>query len=181
MSYAIVQNNAIISYPANLSDLQKLYPDTSFPKDFLSIDSDEFFIVEVQQTEQPSYTNSQIVVETSPLLLNGNWVQSWEVRDLTQDELFRRCDYTTFWDGLLISSVYQTIRTQACQDLTVNTCCTEFIAAMTDAKLGRANKDAIQMCINLLVQSLTLNESEVLELQSLMSAAKLDLVYTLPA
>jgi hypothetical protein len=57
-------------------------------------------------------------------------------------------DYLLFWDALLISPVYQEIRNQALTNPGVLVACTEFIAAISDAKAGRPNVPAIQACIN---------------------------------
>jgi hypothetical protein len=182
MSYAIIQNNLIISYPASISSLQTLHPNTSFPNDIglLSVEDNEYGIVEVFEVETPAYNGAtQKVVEMDPVLINGAWCKSWQIVELTQDELRRRCDYLLFWDLLLVSNVYQNIRSQACQNLSVNTCCTEFIAAISDAKYGRPNKDAIQMCIWLLLQAATLTENDIDELQSMMNQSNLSSVYTL--
>lgn len=97
----------------------------------------------------------------------------------TPEQLAQSCDYYGFWDALLISSVYQTIRTQATQSLEVNTCCTEFIAAISDAKAGRVNKDALQACIWLLMAALTLTAEETEELERVLAAGGLNAVYRL--
>jgi hypothetical protein len=45
--------------------------------------------------------------------------------------------YTAFWDALLASTVYGSIRTQSMASLPMNTLATEFIALLGDAKAGR--------------------------------------------
>jgi hypothetical protein len=62
-------------------------------------------------------------------------------------------DYQAFWDALLISPVYQEIRNQALTTPGVLVACTEFIAAISDAKAGRPNVPAIQACINNLLSA----------------------------
>jgi hypothetical protein len=52
--------------------------------------------------------------------------------------------YTAFWDALLASTVYGSIRTQSMASLPMNTLATEFIALLGDAKAGRPNEAAIQ-------------------------------------
>lgn len=107
------------------------------------------------------------------------WIELPTVKTITGEQLLAQCDYYAFWDALLISNVYQTIRSQAIQSLNVNTCCTEFIAAISDAKTGRPNKNALQSCITLLMNALTLNTEEITELQDILKAGNLDKVYTL--
>lgn len=87
--------------------------------------------------------------------------------------------YQLFWDGLLVSSVYQTIRAQAINNPEVLIACTEFIAAFSDAKAGRANSAAIQACINYLLTNSTLTQAELDELAGLMFISYLDTIYTL--
>jgi hypothetical protein len=109
----------------------------------------------------------------------NKWIEVVIEHTPTEEELLAQCNYYAFWDALLISNVYQTIRAQAIQSLNVNTCCTEFIAAISDAKAGRANKNAIQACITLLMIALTLTTEETSELESVMAAGSLDKVYKL--
>jgi hypothetical protein len=90
-------------------------------------------------------------------------------------------DYMAFWDALLVSSVYQTIRSQALTTPAVLVACTEFIAAIGDAKIGRPNVPAVQTCIDYLLAAATLSEAELAEMQSLLEAGHLESVYTLSA
>ena len=89
-------------------------------------------------------------------------------------------DYVAFWDALLISPVYQVIRNQALTTNAVLVACTEFIAAISDAKAGRPNVDAIQACINLLISGGTFSEEDRTDLQTLLSVGNLDEIYTIP-
>lgn len=88
-------------------------------------------------------------------------------------------DYFAFWDALLISSVYQSIRAQALTNPAVLVTCTEFIAAITDAKAGRPNVPAIQTCINYLLSAGTFTEAELIELGELLAVGNLQDTYTL--
>lgn len=88
-------------------------------------------------------------------------------------------DYMAFWDALLVSSVYQSIRSQALTNPAVLVACTEFIAAISDAKAGRANVPAIQACINYLLGSGTFTEAELDEVATLLEAGNLQGVYTI--
>lgn len=115
----------------------------------------------------------------------------YQILPLTQEELdalvaqqlqeqIQGINYFNFWNSVIVSPIYQKIRTQACSDLNVNTALTEFIAAVTDAKYGTANAGAIQACIYLLVTALTLDQSDIDELQVIMDNNDLSLVFTLP-
>lgn len=88
-------------------------------------------------------------------------------------------DYLAFWDALLVSNVYQTIRAQALTSPAVLVACTEFIAAFSDAKVDRPNVPAIQACINNLMQAGTFTPEELGELQGLLVYANLQDLFTL--
>lgn len=88
-------------------------------------------------------------------------------------------DYYAFWDALLISGVYQSIRAQALTNPAVLVACTEFVAAIGDAKAGRPNVPAIQMCIWLLLQAASFTPEELAELESLLAVGGLQDIYRL--
>jgi hypothetical protein len=88
-------------------------------------------------------------------------------------------DYMAFWDALLVSSVYQSIRSQALKNPAVLVACTEFIAAIGDAKMGRPNVMAIQACIYYLLSAGTFTEAELQELGTLLAAGNLQDTYVL--
>jgi hypothetical protein len=88
-------------------------------------------------------------------------------------------DYLTFWDALLVSSVYQTIRAQALTSPAVLVAVTECIAGIQDAKAGRPNVPAIQMCLFNLLGAATFTESDLDELRLLLVAGNLQDTFTL--
>jgi hypothetical protein len=178
MKLALLNGSTITS----VGDYRTLFPNTSFPP----LGPDGAFLAE--HNALPVYDSVEYDPETHKLVtcepyIVGDCVYTVQAQELSDAELDARalaaCDYQGFWDALLISSVYQSIRAQSIQSLAVNTCCTEFIAAMTDAKMGRPNRDAIQACIWLLMAELTLSADEVTELQGLLADAQMDGVYTL--
>jgi hypothetical protein len=88
-------------------------------------------------------------------------------------------DYMAFWDALLVSPVYQSIRAQALTTPAVLVACTEFIAAIGDAKIGRPNVPAIQACINNLLSGGTFTEADLQELGVLLAVGNLQDTYVL--
>lgn len=114
---------------------------------------------------------------------------AYVVRPLTEEELEerrmrelrQRVNYQDFYDGLLINSAYQAIRSQAVKSLELTVACTEFIAAITDAKIGRPNEAAIQACINNVIRLTLFSEEEEQALGGLMLATGMDGLYSLPA
>jgi hypothetical protein len=88
-------------------------------------------------------------------------------------------DYRAFWDALLASTVYASIREQSFVSLPMNTLATEFIALLGDAKGGRPNEAAIQASMNAILATGTFTEEQLVELQGALVAGHLDGVYSL--
>ena len=88
-------------------------------------------------------------------------------------------DYLAFWDALMVSSVYASIREQSFVSLPMNTLATEFIALMGDAKAGRASEPAIQASIDAILTTGTFTEDQLIELATALAAGNLDDIYVL--
>jgi hypothetical protein len=89
-------------------------------------------------------------------------------------------DYLAFWDALMVSTVYASIRQQSFVSLPMNTLATEFIALIGDAKAGRANEAAIQQSMEAILSTGTFTEAQLVELQAALEVGHLDGIYTLP-
>jgi hypothetical protein len=89
--------------------------------------------------------------------------------------------YVAFWDALVASSVYASIRTQSMASLPMNTLATEFIALLGDAKAGRANEAAIQASMSAVFATGTFTEDDAEEFTAALAAGYLDDIYTLGA
>jgi hypothetical protein len=88
-------------------------------------------------------------------------------------------DYLAFWDALMASSVYASIREQSMASLPMNTLATEFIALMGDAKAGRANTVAIQASISAILTTGTFTLEQLAELGDALDAGNLSTVLSL--
>jgi hypothetical protein len=88
-------------------------------------------------------------------------------------------DYTAFWDALIASTVYASIRTQSMASLPMNTLATEFIALLGDAKAGRANEAAIQASMSAVFSTGTFTEDDAEEFTAALAAGLLDDIYSL--
>jgi len=88
-------------------------------------------------------------------------------------------DYPAFWDALIASSVYGSIRAQSMASLPMNTLATEFIALIGDAKAGRPNVAAIQASINAILSTGSFTPTDVQEFEVALVAGNLDGLYTL--
>ena len=88
-------------------------------------------------------------------------------------------DYLAFWDALMVSTVYASIREQSFISLPMNTLATEFIALIGDAKAGRASEVAIQASMDAILATGTFTEEQLTELGAALAAGNLDGIYTL--
>jgi hypothetical protein len=88
-------------------------------------------------------------------------------------------DYLAFWDALMVSTVYASIREQSFVSLPMNTLATEFIALIGDAKAGRANEAAIQQSMAAILTAGTFTEEQLGELGAALAAGNLDGIYAL--
>jgi hypothetical protein len=87
--------------------------------------------------------------------------------------------YVAFWDTLIVSTVYASIRTQSMASLPMNTLATEFIALIGDAKAGRPNEAAIQASIAAILSTGTFDEEDLAEFAETLVAGRLDDIYAL--
>ena len=78
-----------------------------------------------------------------------------------------------FYNGLISGAAYQEIRSQATESLALTVACTEFIAAMSDAKAGEPNFPAIQACINNILEASSLEDEHLQEIYLHANAAGL--------
>jgi hypothetical protein len=88
-------------------------------------------------------------------------------------------DYPAFWDALIASSVYASIRAQSMASLPMNTLATEFIALIGDAKAGRPNVAAIQASINAILSTGTFTSDDIEEFQAALATGHLSETFTL--
>ena len=87
--------------------------------------------------------------------------------------------YTAFWDALVASSVYASIRTQSMASLPMNTLATEFIALLGDAKAGRPNEAAIQASMSAVFATGIFTEDDAQELTEALVTGRLNGIYSL--
>lgn len=88
-------------------------------------------------------------------------------------------NYIAFWNALLTSNVYGSIRTQSMTSLPMNTLATEFIALIGDAKAGYPNETAIQSSMSAIFGTGTFTNDDVEEFNNLLTAGHLDDIYSL--
>tara|TARA_R100000734_G_scaffold4416_1_gene3868 strand:- start:129 stop:596 length:468 start_codon:yes stop_codon:yes gene_type:complete len=93
MTFAFVQDGAITEYPVTDSDIRRKFPGTSFPKILDDIDLSSYGAAKVNATDQPSINrDTHRMQEGTPSLVNGSWQQTWNVIELTAEELQDKAD-----------------------------------------------------------------------------------------
>jgi len=102
-----------------------------------------------------------------------------EIEERLLVEARQQVDYQGFYDMLLPSAAYRAIREQAEHSLPITVACTEFIAAITDAKFGRPNELVIQACIDSIFSSVVFSEGQTDELMQLFAEFKLNGLYSI--
>jgi hypothetical protein len=173
MTYFLLDNKRI-SYGAPFS-----HNDIQYPPNWLALSTaDEREAIGVAGPfEPPSYDVASERLEWNQEQLQYDTIPLSEVELL---ELRRgQADYLAFWDALMTSSVYASIREQSMTSLPMNTLATEFIALIGDAKAGRANEAAIQQSMNAILFYGTFTEEQLAELQAALVAGHLEGIYTL--
>ena len=88
-------------------------------------------------------------------------------------------NYIAFWNALLTSNVYGSIRTQSMTSLPMNTLATEFIALIGDAKAGYPNETAIQSSMSAIFGTGTFTEDDVEEFNNILNVGFLNDIYIL--
>ena len=85
--FAKIENDIVIEWP--IANIAILFPNTSFPSP-LTQDAlpDGYVIIGVIPT--PEITKNQKIMPGGPVLQNEKWVQSWNIVDLTTEEVLER-------------------------------------------------------------------------------------------
>jgi len=182
--YILAPNQIAEIFPYSIGYLRRDNPNVSFPRnpsDALLASYDVFPVVTQAPPEHDPAT--QNLNQATPTLVDGQWLQTWQVTDASAEEIAERqraaADYLAFWDALMTSSVYGSIREQSFVSLPMNTLATEFIALVGDAKAGRANETAIQASISAILSVGTFSEEQLQELGAAFAAGSLDSIYTI--
>ena len=77
-------NTETMQYPLTVDQIKAMTPDTSFPDNYAPSAPYE----PVLQSPQPTYnTMTQYCREVTPVLINGVWMQAWEVVDLDPEQI----------------------------------------------------------------------------------------------
>ena len=105
--------------------------------------------------------------------------REYDATEIQEYEKQKRVQYQQFWDKLLNTGAYTTIKTASTQSLQANTLATEFIALMSDAKRGQANIIKIQEVLTDIISGIAFNAEELGEIQEAFTQSGMFAVYTL--
>jgi len=86
MTYAKVENGAVVEYPLYPGDIMLRFPDTSFPIPFEAPQGYELVI----QIPQPSISYNQNLTEGDPVWIDGVLTQDWNIESASNQEITER-------------------------------------------------------------------------------------------
>ena len=109
----------------------------------------------------------------------NNETREYDATEFDEFEKKRRVQYQKFWDLLLNTGAYTTIKAASTQSLQANTLATEFIALMSDAKNGNENITKIQQILTEIVSGVPFTTEELGEIQEAFTQSGMFAVYTL--
>jgi hypothetical protein len=88
MIYARIENGKVTQYPLSEQGIRSLFVNTSFSNPFVAPDG---FAV-VVSSPQPKVDYTQNITEKTPVLINGNWTQQWEVSTASPEQISARTE-----------------------------------------------------------------------------------------
>ena len=93
MQYALVQNGLVVTYPYSITQLRRDNPRTSFPKKPTDASLASWGVYPVSVTAQPTFSHAtQNIADGDPVLVDGQWQQTWVVTDATPEQVTQRSE-----------------------------------------------------------------------------------------
>jgi hypothetical protein len=90
--HALIKNGSVEQYPYGFWQLKAANPLTSFPAQATDELLASFGVQRVFSSTPPAITDTQVLEEWTPVIVDGRWTQFWAVRDLTSEEVASRND-----------------------------------------------------------------------------------------
>ena len=145
----------------------------------VGLDTERYIVLTVARESEPSYDPiADYLAPTETLDLDAlTYTYGWTVEPLPPPGP----DYQGFYSALLISACYQAVLAEVLSTTSPAPAgaLAVFVSAMQDCLSGRANPDAMQGAIWLLLGQLNLDMVHVVELQAMLANAHLDQLYSL--
>ena len=163
------------AYPQELPDRWR-FQDGTVRTDLQTLSDDELALLGWVPAAMPPTPG------TSYFTHNYEWnseTVSFDVTEIDEFEKRRRVNYRIFWNALIDTSAYSSIKSAASQSLSANTLATEFIALISDAKSGNANVEKIQESLNQILLNISFTDEELAEIQETFEDSGMFAVYTL--
>ena len=140
---------------------------------------EDHFVLEVIREPEPEYDPiEEYLVPTTALDLDAlTYTYGWLAEPLPPP----LPDYQGFYSALLVSACYQAVLAEVLSTTSPAPAgaLAVFVSAMQDCLSGRANPDAMQGAIWLLLGQLNLDMAHLVELQTMLVDAHLDQLYSL--
>ena len=145
----------------------------------VGLDTNRYATVNLVREPEPVYNPiEEYLVPTTAIDLDAlTYTYDWLVQTLPPPGP----DYQGFYSALLVSTCYQAVLAEVLSTTSPAPAgaLAVFVSAMQDCLSGRANPDAMQAAIWLLLGQLNLNMTHLTELQSMLIDAHLDQLYSL--
>ena len=164
--------------PQMLPDQWKDNPEDALRYDLPDKTDDELVALGWKKVADPSYETNGAAFFSHSYEWNSE-TREYDATELQNFEKERRVNYDMFWNALLDTDVYTTMKTAASSALAANVLLTEFIALLDDAKRGFANVTKMQASISGILAGITFSADELAELQTLFDSTGMTAVYTL--
>jgi hypothetical protein len=160
-------DNKLVSYP-RIDD-----------EPVVGLDTERYAVITVVRNPQPAYDLlTSYLAPTEALDLDElTYTYGWLVETLPPPGP----DYQGFYSALLVSACYQAVLAEVLSTTSPAPAgaLAVFVSAMQDCLSYRANRDAMQGAIWLLLGQLNLDMVHVVELQAMLADAHLDQLYSL--
>jgi hypothetical protein len=136
MTYVLAPNQTVEIYPYSIGDLRRDNPNTSFPRNPSDAVLADWNVFPVTDEPAPDYNPAnQNLNQLNPTLVDGEWLQSWQVTAASAEEIAERlqrkesevrqqrnqllsdCDWTQLPDSPADHEAWATYR-QALRDVT---------------------------------------------------------------
>jgi hypothetical protein len=162
-----LDESKLVAYPRNDDEL------------VVGLDTSRYATVSLVREPEPAFDPiEEYLVPTTAIDLDAlTYTYGWTVEPLPPPGP----DYQGFYSALLVSACYQAVLAEVLSTTSPAPAgaLAVFVSAMQDCLSGRANPDAMQGAIWLLLGQLNLDMVHVVELQTMLTDAHLDQLYSL--
>jgi hypothetical protein len=91
--YVLAPNQTVETFPYSIGDLRRDNPNTSFPRNPSEEMLAGWSVFPVIEQEPPSFNPAtQNLNQVNPILVDGEWLQAWEVTDFSSEEIAERTE-----------------------------------------------------------------------------------------